>query len=107
MQEKLICCQHCGRRIQSRDDLITTLYLWSVVPYHTRCFSHALKGCQAVIVGNHPINSTLSGVMSGLSLLLAPLAVLASDIPSIAGIILLAVPGMRLYSWLAYGRHLD
>lgn len=72
---KKIYCTECSGEIISKEDLVTTTALVSVVPYHTDCYSTALKGCQTVFVGNYPING-ISGTFSAVLSVIIAVAVL-------------------------------
>ncbi len=109
---RYILCQHCGGRINSADNLVTAFVIFSVVPYHRRCYSHALQGCQAVVVSNRPVNSVMGTAGAALGLALA-IAIFLGISPFQGGMRLalgaavMAAPIARIYSYLAYERHLD
>jgi len=58
------------------------MYLFSVAPYHSECFSRDLKGCQKVIVGKTPSKAQQQLWCPGVILLLAPIVLLMSETPA-------------------------
>lgn len=57
-RKKTIYCKWCAGEITSKDDLVITNKLFSIVLYHEKCFSKELKGLSTISVGNKPINGT-------------------------------------------------
>jgi len=106
--EKTILCNHCEREITTKDDLVTANLIFSVVPFHGKCYSNALKGCQTVVIGNTPVNGTASTLLSVLAVLLGLISILGSGgpLPAPVGWILFLPAIYRLYSYLAYERYL-
>ncbi|MBO8172527.1 MAG: hypothetical protein H0Z33_11660 [Bacillaceae bacterium] len=106
MKKQPVYCDECGGEIHNRDELVVAQFFLNVVPYHDRCFSQALKGCQTAFVANTPING-VSGTTSAVFLLLV--AVVLFFIPEyrMVALILFIQPALRLYSWLKYERNLS
>ena len=108
MHEKWVLCGNCGGRIKSREDLVVACVFLSVVPFHSRCWSTALKGCQSAIVGRQPINSVVWTV-TAIILPILGVAGLMTGEPGrffFFGATML-LPIVRLYSWFMYERRLD
>ena len=102
---RMLICAHCGRRITSRENLVTALMLFSIVPYHGACYAKALRGCQSVVLGNEPINGigfTVGAAFAGVASIWAGFAV-----SWIMGVLFLLPAGIRLYSWFALERQLE
>ena len=104
--DSLILCRHCGRRIRRSDDLVTTLVLFGISPFHSACYSKALRGWETLWVSNEPVNGVSGTVVAGLSLVLS-LVVLIGPFSLFLFLLLLVPPAMRLYSWLAFERPLQ
>ena len=107
MSEKLIICQHCQRAIKDQDDLVTAWVLFSVAPYHSACYSRALKGFESMIVGNNPINGCMGTSVAVFAISVALVTLFAFPPGRWLGLILLIPGALRAYSWLAFERHLD
>lgn len=106
MATKPIICHHCSRFIEDRHDLVTAWVLFSVVPYHARCYSQALKGLQSVVVGNSPINGIMGTVVAALALIMALIVLTFFPPGRWMGLVMLLVPAIRLYSWLSLEQHI-
>ncbi len=110
--KRFITCQHCGGRIRKRHDLVTALMIFSVVPYHRKCFSQALMGCQTLVLVNQPINSlmgTVGAVVAALMafMILLGVAPISGGLRFGATIAIFVMPVARIYSYLTYERELD
>ncbi len=109
--KKEIFCDECSGEIETRDDLAIAYSMFWVIPYHHSCYSKVLKGCQALFVGNEPINGAMGtfkvifSLFSLVFLFFMPRGFMSSGgyllIP-----LLLILPSIRLYSWFRYERHL-
>ncbi|MBS3131473.1 hypothetical protein J4212_03520 [Candidatus Woesearchaeota archaeon] len=52
-----VLCTSCNKPIDTKDELITSLYLFKIRPYHASCYSKNLKSIKTLLLNNHPINS--------------------------------------------------
>ncbi len=50
-------CYECGMPIKSKDELVTTLYLFWVKPFHKECFAKSLMSTKWLFLLHTPINS--------------------------------------------------
>ena len=104
---RLILCQYCQRKIESRDDLVTSLMIFTLAPFHAACYTRALKGWHTIVLSNDPVHSVSGNIMVAVSLLMAIIVLITREIPGAFLLVALLFPAVRLYSWLAYERHLE
>ncbi len=103
--DRYVICAHCNRRITSREDLVTALMLFSLVPYHAGCYARALRGCQTAVLGNEPVNGLGFTIGAGVSALLS-IWVFFSVGPMFALLFWIPVT-LRLYSYYTIESRLD
>ncbi len=103
--DRYVICAHCNRRITSREDLVTALMLFSLVPYHAGCYARALRGCQTAVLGNEPVNGLGFTIGAGVSVLLS-VWVFFSVGPMFALLFWIPVT-LRLYSYYTIESRLD
>ncbi|WP_211748579.1 hypothetical protein [Paenibacillus sp. Marseille-Q4541] len=108
-----VYCVHCNAEIESRYDLVVSQSFLSLYPYHNSCYSEAIKGCQSIVLGDHPVNGTASNWSSGFALLIGIILLFISkdNIGGVAAwvlnVVVLLVPLVRFCSWYMYERYLD
>lgn len=104
-EDKLILCEKCAGRIQSRDDLITTLAPIRLVAYHNRCFAEEIKGFQGFFMDHSPVNGTLSTIGAVIFAIVVLLSFLFDWLPWYGHVFLSLFCAVRLASWISYERH--
>lgn len=104
-ENKVIYCEKCSGEITNRDDLVVTTNVFSVVPYHGKCFSRELKGLSGIVVGYTPINGIMGNLGAVLAAILGIAALFIKELRYISILSTLFL-GIRLYSWFKYERHL-
>jgi hypothetical protein len=65
-----VYCEKCGREIKFAGDLVTTTFMFQVVPYHEDCFAKDLKGLRTFFVSNNPINGIAGNITVILSVII-------------------------------------
>lgn len=101
-------CYHCKRTIKDPDDLVTALLVFSVVPFHGKCYSRVLRGWETIVVANQPINGWSGNLMAGVSVVLGLVSLLGRMPGGTLLFLALLIPvGIRLYSWFTYERPLQ
>jgi len=75
-----ITCTVCHRAIRERDDLVTTMVMLRVLPFHDRCYHRELEHLQAMSVSSQPINGWFGNLTAVLFLVLG-LALLLVAVP--------------------------
>lgn len=105
-KNKKIYCEKCCGEIINKDELVVTKYCLSIVPYHEACFAKELKGISTMVIGNSPINGTMSNIAI---VLMVIIGISVLFIPEIRYISLMAllILYIRFYSWFKYERHLQ
>ncbi|WLD94612.1 hypothetical protein [Alkalihalobacillus sp. AL-G] len=105
---KPVYCDKCHGEINNREDLVTATMFVSVVPYHESCYSKDLKGAKTFFLANQPINGfsgnfgVVVAALFGFGLL-----VFAEGGTRFTSVIFLLAVFYRLYSYIAYERHLE
>lgn len=108
MGKKEIYCEKCSGQINDREELVTSTVFFFVAPFHEQCFSKSLKGWQTIYLGNVPINGLSGNIRALVALIAAIILFLTTNgTYTLISILLLIVPILRLYSWLAYERYVD
>ncbi|HLC62454.1 MAG TPA: hypothetical protein VJI52_05560 [Candidatus Nanoarchaeia archaeon] len=69
MNKPQVICHSCKKPIKSDKDLVTALYVFLVMSYHSACYSNRLKSIETVFLKNYPVN----GVSGTLSAVIAPI----------------------------------
>ncbi len=59
------------------------------------------------MLSNSPVNSVSGNIMVAVSLLMVAIVLITREIPGAFLLVALLFPAVRLYSWLAYERHLE
>ncbi len=104
---KTIYCDKCEKIIKERDDLVTTTYLFIVVPYHEACYAKDLKTGYTLFLDNQPLNGFTSNLFFVLSILIGiAWAVIAEPSSKWISFITLIPISYRFYSYLTYERHI-
>ncbi len=105
---KTIFCDKCEKEIKVRDDLVTSTYLFEVVPYHESCYAKDIKSVKTIFLDNQPLNGFSGNLVFFFSIILAVAWALISESP-LKWISLLAIIPIsyRLYSYLFYERHIE
>lgn len=105
-EKKKVYCDHCADEIKSKEDLVITYQYTFLSVYHNECFASEIKSLKGAFLSNRPLNGTFANVIftcMGILLLIALIMDL-SLWPIVA--IGLILPGIKLYSYFAYERHL-
>jgi phosphatidylglycerophosphate synthase len=69
MTDKEIICSKCKKQITSREELVTTMKFFKIVPYHNRCFSEDLRTRKSFFVSNRPINVSFARTLFAILLI--------------------------------------
>lgn len=100
--EKVVICNKCHYLIEKKEHLITSTYLFEVVPYHEECFVKDIKGKKSLFVSNQPLNG-FSGNISAIFSLFVSIGLLAGEYKIFSVIALIPV-FYRLYSYFTFER---
>jgi hypothetical protein len=65
-----VYCEKCGREIKFTGELVTTTFMFKVVPYHEDCYAKDLKGLLTFFVSNNPINGISGNITAVLSIII-------------------------------------
>jgi hypothetical protein len=104
MSEQMVICEKCAGAIKNRDDLVTAVLIYAIVPYHEKCYANDLKGAKSFFLDNQPLNGFSGNFIFILSIIIAFLWLLFGDSKWYALIALLPI-GYRLYSYFVYEIH--
>ncbi|MBU9713837.1 hypothetical protein [Evansella tamaricis] len=104
MPDKMVICEKCSGVIKHRDDLVTAVLIYAVVPYHERCYANDIKGAKSFILNNQPLNGFSGNLVVILSIIIAFLWLLFNDSKWFSILVLLPI-SYRLYSYLIYEIH--
>ncbi|MCH1625259.1 hypothetical protein [Fredinandcohnia quinoae] len=106
-RKKEIYCEECSMEIKDKTSLVISTYFFLVAPYHERCYSRSLKGCQTAFVGNEPING-FSGNFKAIAAFVIAIILFIINGPYLFLGILAIIPALiRIYAWLTIERHLE
>ena len=104
---KGVYCEKCEREIKFTGDLVTTIFMFQVVPYHEDCYAKDLKGMRGFFVSNNPINGISGNISAVLSIIIGIFAVLFLDgFTKFLGLLSLVSVGYRLYSYIRFEKRL-
>ncbi|MCT8136732.1 hypothetical protein H1D32_02570 [Anaerobacillus sp. CMMVII] len=106
MSKQIVYCDKCSREITDREDLVTAVFLFSVVPYHDNCYSKDLKGAKTLFLDNQPLNGFSGNFIFIISIIMAILWFLFADAKIYSFLAILPI-GYRLYSYFMYERHTE
>lgn len=104
MAKQMVICEKCSGEIENRDDLVTAILLYFVVPYHEECYASDLKGAKTFFLDNQPLNGFSGNFIFILSIIIAFLWIFIADSKWYSIIALLPI-GYRIYSYLIYEIH--
>ena len=106
MDRHEVYCSRCGGVILHREELVTTMVLFKVEPYHEACYARELKELQGAFVSNQPVNGLLGNLTVAVFLFFG--LVFALFLQAAGPIRWYALPlffiplCIRLYSWYRY-----
>ena len=106
MKQKLVLCEKCTGVIEYRYDLVTAILMFAVVPYHEACFASDLKGGKSFFLDHQPLNGFSGNVIFILSIMIALILLLFTDIKWYAIIFLIPIC-YRIYSYFIYEIHTE
>ncbi|ADL08003.1 hypothetical protein [Thermosediminibacter oceani] len=101
--KNILLCEHCGRVIESKDDLVVVFYFLTLSAYHNECFGKGAKNNP--FLSNVPINGNISNIGTIFLSLLSIVMLLISPVYetkilfSMMAIIWLLI---RIYAWFKY-----
>ena len=109
-----IPCFYCQKEIKSKNDMVVTLYLFFIKPYHLSCYSKELKSIQVFFLRNCPLNGiagTSAAVLTPFIGLIVVLMLKSSSDKNLEAFIplfaLFLIPTLlSLYSYYKFERHL-
>jgi len=104
MSEQMVICEKCAGVIKNRDDLVTAVSIYAVVPYHERCYASDLKGATTFFLDNQPINGFSGNVIFIFSIIIAFIWLLFADSKWYSIIALIPIC-YRLYSYFIFEIH--
>ncbi|CEG27173.1 hypothetical protein [Bacillus sp. B-jedd] len=104
MSAQMVVCEKCAGVIKNRDDLVTAVLIYAVVPYHESCYAKDLKGAKTFFLDNQPLNGFSGNLIFILSIIIAFLWLLFADSKWYSIIALLPI-GYRIYSYFIYEIH--
>lgn len=103
-KHRKVICERCAGEIESKEDLVTTLSLFTICAYHNECYANEIKGMRSLFVSNVPINGTYSTFGTILLTILLLGVVLFLELTPWVILLSLFFIGTRLYSYLAIER---
>lgn len=102
-----VYCERCRKEIKYRDDLVTTTFLFQLVPYHDECYSKDIKGMRTFFVGNQPLNGLSGNIQTLIALILGIAAFfLLDENGRLTSLLAFVVLGYRLYSYFKFEKKL-
>ena len=102
-----VYCEKCGREIKFAGDLVTTTFMFQVVPYHEDCFAKDLKGLRTFFVSNNPINGIAGNITVILSVIIGTFVIIFLDgLTRFIGLLALISLSYRLYSYIRFEKRL-
>src|SRR5690554_2840888 len=104
MSKQMVYCEKCSGVIEDRDELVTAILIYAVVPYHESCFASDLKGAKSFFLDNQPLNGFSGNLIFALSIIISFLWLLFGDVKWYSLLALLPI-GYRLYSYFIYEIH--
>ncbi|MCK6256290.1 hypothetical protein LCY76_06735 [Fictibacillus sp. KIGAM418] len=105
---KTIICDRCTKEITLKDDLVTVTMFFEVIPYHEECYAHDLKGTISFFLNNRSLNGLSGNISMVISILFGLWLVFFTEGSLRFVSLLVLIPIIyRLYSYLAYERHLE
>lgn len=102
-----VYCEKCGREIKFTGELVTTTFMFKVVPYHEDCYAKDLKGLRTFFVSNNPINGISGNITAVVSIIIGIFALLFLDgFTKFIGLLAFVAVGYRLYSYIQFEKKL-
>ena len=84
-------------------ELVTTTFMFKVVPYHEGCYAKDLKGLRTFFVSNNPVNGISGNITAVLSIFIGIFALLFLDgFTKSVGLLAFVAVGYRLYSYIQF-----
>jgi hypothetical protein len=105
--EGIVICKKCSRLIEKRDELITSTYLFEVVPYHEECFAKDIKGAKSLLVSNQPLNGFSGNIWTIFSIITALVLLIFAGEQKFLSVFVILPAIYRLYSYFTFERLLD
>lgn len=104
---KKVLCEACGEPIDNEEDLVTATVILEVYPFHSRCYAIDLKGAKTIILDNKPLNGFASNFkVISITIIAILWAIFADESIKWASLAALPLIIYRLYSYVAFERHL-
>ena len=102
-----VYCEKCDREIKFKGDLVTTTFVFIVVPYHEDCYAKDLKGMRTFFVSNNPINGISGNITAIISIIIGIFALVFLDgFTKFVGLLALVSVVYRLYSYIRFEKRL-
>ncbi|MBP0726420.1 hypothetical protein J5Y03_14765 [Bacillus sp. RG28] len=103
---KTIYFDKCLREITVRNDLVTAILFFEVVPYHENCYAKDLKGVKTLFLDNQPINGFSGNFVTLLAILFCIGCFFYEPMKYLSIIAIIQII-YRLYSYFVFERHIE
>lgn len=106
--KNIMLCEHCGRIIETKEDLVVAFYFFTLSVFHNECYGKGLKN--NVFLSSLPLNGNISIIATIILSVFSILVFFFSPeyYPKvISGIIAIICLLLRIYIWFNYESKFD